>query len=48
MKIISLIPSKCQACGESIGYMASGIESRRRKKYKKAVFFFLPNYLIKI
>jgi hypothetical protein len=41
MKIISLMPSKCQACGESIG-------SRKRKKYKKAVFFFLPNYFIKI
>ena len=38
------MPSKCQAYGESIEYIVSGIELRKRKKYKKAVFFFLSNY----
>lgn len=32
MKIISLMPSKCQVSGESIEYIVSGIEYRVKKE----------------
>jgi len=44
MKIISLMPSKCQVSGESAEYRAK----KEKKNTNKVVFFFLSNCFIKV
>ena len=48
MKIISLIYSKCQAYEESIEYIVSSIELRKRKRYKCGKIFLLNKNIFAI